>query len=163
MARPEGADGMKRLPMGPEQLAQLARALRGVEFFRPLTVAQLDQVLPFVMLYAFDPGEAVFRQGQPGDAFYVVQEGRLEVRMRKWLLGKENSVAELRPGDFFGEMALIAKGRRSASVLCAAAAKLFVLAAVDFEFVIRENPTFAEEMRKMVARRKFQSSMELQH
>lgn len=147
---------MKKLEIGPSELGILAHMLRKVEFFTPLTVGQLEQVLPTVMLYAYDAGEKVFSQGQKGDAFYIVYKGSVDIKIREWLV-LSKKIATLKAGDFLGEIALISDEPRTASVVAAEPTMLFTLIADDFKFVLAENPAAAEEMRKIGKRRKFAS------
>lgn len=148
---------MKQLEMGPTELGLLASMLRKVEFFTPLTVGQLDKILPSVMLYAYDKGETVFSQGRKGDAFYIVYQGSVEIRLRRWLV-LSKKVATLKAGDFLGEIALISDEPRTATVVCAEPSLLFTLISDDFKFVLRENPAAAEEMRRIAARRRFDTA-----
>lgn len=148
---------MKRLEVGPTELGELARMMRKVSFFSPLTVGQLDEILPHVRIHAFEPGETVFKQGQRGDAFYIVYRGRVSVRVRK-LLFLSKAVATLKEGDFFGEIALISDEPRTATVVAAEPSWLFTLIAMDFQAVLRQNPKAAEEMKRIGDRRKFDSA-----
>ncbi len=148
---------MKKLEIGAAELGLLAHMLRKVEFFTPLTVGQLDKVLPSIMLYAYDKGETVFSQGQKGDAFYIVYQGSVEIRLRQWLV-LTKKIATLKAGDFLGEIALISDEPRTATVVCAEPTLLFTLIADDFKFVLHENPAAAAEMKRLAARRKFASS-----
>lgn len=145
---------MKKLEIGPSELGILAHMMRKVEFFTPLTVGQLERVLPAVMLYAYDAGERVFRQGQKGDAFYIVYQGSVEIRLRR-LLVLSKTVATMKAGDFLGEIALISDEPRTATVVCTEPTMLFTLIADDFKFVLQENPAAAAEMARIAARRKF--------
>ncbi|MCR4296751.1 MAG: cyclic nucleotide-binding domain-containing protein [Elusimicrobia bacterium] len=148
---------MKQIEIGATELGLLSRMLRKVEFFTPLTVGQLERVLPTVMLYAYDKGEAVFSQGRKGDAFYIVYQGSVEVRLRRWLV-LTTKIATLKTGDFFGEIALISDEPRTATIVAAERTLLFTLIADDFKFVLQENPGAAEEMKRISARRKFATS-----
>lgn len=148
---------MKKLEIGAAELGLLAHMLRKVEFFTPLTIGQLERVLPAVMLYSYDKGETVFSQGQKGDAFYIVYQGSVEIRLRKWLV-LSKTVATLKAGDFLGEIALISDEPRTATVVAAEPTMLFTLIADDFKFVLQENPAAAEEMKRIGARRKFATS-----
>lgn len=148
---------MKQIEIGATELGLLSRMLRKVDFFTPLTVGQLERVLPTVMLYSFDKGETVFSQGRKGDAFYIVYQGSVEVRLRRWLV-LSTKVATLRTGDFFGEIALISDEPRTATIVASEPALLFTLIADDFKFVLQENPGAAEEMKRIGARRKFATS-----
>jgi CRP-like cAMP-binding protein len=147
---------MKKLAIGAAELGVLAHMLRKVEFFTPLTIGQLEQILPSVMLYSYDAGETVFSQGQKGDAFYIVYKGSVDILLRRWLV-LSKKIATLKEGDFLGEIALISDEPRTASVVCAEPTMMFTLIADDFKFVLHENPAAAEEMRRIGARRKFAS------
>jgi len=147
---------MKKLEIGATELGVLAHMLRKVEFFTPLTVGQLEQVLPSVMLYSYDAGETVFSQGQKGDAFYIVYKGSVDILLRRWLV-LSKKIATLKAGDFLGEIALISDEPRTATVAAAEPTMLFTLIADDFKFVLNENPAAAEEMKRIGARRKFAS------
>ncbi len=148
---------MKKLEIGATELGLLAHMMRKVEFFTPLTVGQLEKILPAVMLFSFDKGETVFSQGQKGDAFYIIYQGSVEIRLRQWLV-LSKKVAALKAGDFLGEISLISDEPRTATVVCAEPTLLFTLIADDFKFVLHENPAAATEMKRIAARRKFDSS-----
>jgi CRP-like cAMP-binding protein len=147
---------MKKLDIGATELGVLAHMLRKVEFFTPLTVGQLEQILPSVMLYSYDTGETVFSQGQKGDAFYIVYKGSVDILLKQWLVFTKK-IATLKEGEFLGEIALISDEPRTASVVAAEPTMLFTLIADDFKFVLHENPAAAEEMKRIGARRKFAS------
>lgn len=152
---------MEKLAMVDTDFAHLARALRKVEFFAPLTMEQLETVLKYIMLCRYKPGEKVFRQGEPGDAFYIIFDGAVSVGIGR-LVFFTKKVARLGPGDFFGEMALLGKDPRSATVVCEEPTRLFVLLSADFAFVLKSNPAFAVEMKKLAERRKFMSRQQAQ-
>jgi|CXWL01.1.fsa_nt_gi CRP-like cAMP-binding protein len=148
---------MKKLDIGPTELGHLANMMRKVEFFTPLTIGQLDKILPAIMLYSYDKGETVFRQGDKGDAFYIIYQGSVEIRLKQMVF-LSKTVATLKAGEFLGEIALISDEPRTATVVCAEPTKIFTLVAQDFVFVLNENPAAAKEMRSIAARRKFASS-----
>lgn len=150
---------MTRHEIRAQELGVLAGMMRKVELFTPLTVGQLDRVLPSVLLFEYSPGETVFKQGQAGESFHIVYQGRVDVRVRSGLLGLfPKTVASLGPGGFFGEIALISDAPRNATVRCAERTLLFTLVASDFRFVLAENPSAAGEMSRIAERRKFESS-----
>ena len=147
---------MEKLTMTDADYAALAKVMRKVEFFAPLTLGQLEQIIPYIMLCRYRSGETVFKKGEKGDAFYIVKEGSVSIRMPKMVFFSK-TVATLGPGGFFGEMALLSSDPRSATVVSEADTSLFVLLSADFSFVLKQNPAFATEMKKLAERRKFMS------
>ncbi|TMV48650.1 cyclic nucleotide-binding domain-containing protein [Paenibacillus mesophilus] len=83
-----------------------------------------------------DKGQPIVRQGDEGDAFFIVHSGHCEV-----VKEEDGSVINrLIPGDFFGELALLTGARRKASVVAVEAAQLFRLSKSDFDAMIVEHP-----------------------
>lgn len=113
-----------------------------------------------------EPGDDAVRQGEPGDAFYIVRSGRLQVVVRRED-GSEYSVATLGPGDPFGEQALVTDDARSASVRAVEVSEVLRLSREDFRTVLEENPErdayFAQlTLQRQRPRRIDQWSMERQ-
>lgn len=148
---------MERLTVGDAELGILARMMRKVDFFAPLTVGDLETILPAIMLYSYGGGETVFAQGDKGDAFYIVYNGKVAVRVKAGWLGFNKTVKELGPGEFFGETALLSSDPRNATVRCVEPSQLFVLVSADFQTVLKRNPAAASEMHRISERRKFES------
>jgi CRP-like cAMP-binding protein len=149
---------MDKLKMSDQHFRDLARILRKVEFFAPMTMGELEGILPYIMLCRFKDAETVFKQGEEGDAFYIIESGKVGVHVKKGFFSFAKKVAELKAGEFFGEMALISKDKRNATIQCEGETQLFVLLSIDFQMVLAQNPTFAEEMRKIAERRRFMSA-----
>jgi potassium efflux system protein len=154
---------MKRLEIGASELGVLAGMMRKVDFFTPLTIGQLEKILPTILLYEYAPGETVFKQGQKGDAFHIIYQGKVDVGITAGFLGlSTKSVATLGAGTFFGEIALISDAPRTATVRCVEKTLLFTLVASDFAFVLAENPGAAAEMQRIADRRKFETAHQQQ-
>jgi CRP-like cAMP-binding protein len=149
---------MQRLELGDAEMGVLARMLRQVEFFAPLTIKQVEQVLPHIRLYSYEKGETIFKQGDPGDAFYIVYTGSVSIKVKTGFFSFAKTVAMTHPGGFFGEMALVSDHARNASIVCNEPTQLFCLVAADFQFVLRENPATAAEMNRIAARRRFDAT-----
>ncbi|HAH07098.1 MAG TPA: hypothetical protein DCM05_11365 [Elusimicrobia bacterium] len=149
---------MQKMTMTDQHYRDLARILRKVEFFAPMTMGELERILPYIMLCRFKDGEAVFKQGEEGDAFYILESGKVGVHVKKGFFSFSKKVAELKAGDFFGEMALLSKDKRNATIRCEGETQLFILLSIDFQTVLATNPSFAEDMRKIAERRRFESS-----
>ena len=145
---------MKPLPMN-ESYSALAGFLRRVDFFAPLTVGQMEKMVHSISCFECEAGEAVFKQGAKGDAFYIIYLGKVEVRIKKGFFSAPKRVATLQAGDFFGEMALLTTDPRTATIVAIEPTKLFVLLRRDFHAFLGEHPGFAQEVQKAAAHRKF--------
>jgi CRP-like cAMP-binding protein len=83
----------------------------------------------------------IVKQGDPGDAMYLVLEG--EVRVRLVIAGKESILAVLSAGEFFGEISLFDHGARSADVVANEDSTLLKISAGDFQRLANEAPDLA--------------------
>ncbi|MBN1879449.1 Crp/Fnr family transcriptional regulator [bacterium] len=86
-------------------------------------------------------GERIFSEGQPGREMYVVESGRIRIFLTTH--DRELTLAILKRGDFFGEMALLEDLPRSASAAAAEETRLIAIAKDDFKFLIQEHPEIA--------------------
>ena len=95
--------------------------LRGVPMLAPLPMTILEQVAGDLSEVTYADGEAIIREGEPGDRFYILASGRTSV------LSGGKVRAPLGPGDSFGEIALVRNVPRTASVFAVGAVKAFAL------------------------------------
>lgn len=146
---------MQKLQMTDADIAEFTRLVREIKFFAAMNMGLLEKILAHVGIYAFKKGDNVCRQGDPGDSFYVVKEGKLKVSVREAFLFSR-TVAWLGPGQCFGEMALLFGKPRNATVACEEDSKVFVLLAESFNEVLRQNPSFKAEINKLASDREFE-------
>jgi drug/metabolite transporter (DMT)-like permease len=92
-------------------------------------------------------GSGVVRQGAPADAFFVIERGRASVAR------DDRPLAELGAGDFFGELALLRGGARTASVVAATDLRVRVIPGSEFRDALRRLPTLASSVRAAAADR----------
>lgn len=159
--------GIALSPVGNEvRLARGARASAGaeevdipglldrVDFLSPVAPALRQELAARARVTRFGRGEIILRQGDTDPApFYVVADGEVVVRVRA-PDGREQEVARLGPGEFFGEMAALTGDPRSATV---AAAEDSALVAVDrdaFAELFQRAPDAARELAGVLARRR---------
>ncbi|HEX8953000.1 MAG TPA: cyclic nucleotide-binding domain-containing protein, partial [Polyangia bacterium] len=105
-------------------------------------------------------GHVLFREGDSGTHMFVIQSGRVQLTRR--VRGREQHLATLPPGEFFGEMAIINKQPRSATATVIEEAHLLVLDARTFEEMIRGNAEIAIRMIKMLALRLAQANSQVE-
>lgn len=98
-----------------------------------------------------EAGEILFREGEPGETMYVLQEG--SVRISKSVKGEEKTLAILGAGEFFGEMAILNAKPRSASATVEQRAQVLVLGARTFEQMVMSNAEIAIRLVKKLSRR----------
>ena len=113
------------------------RLLRGVAMFRPLPLTVVEQIAGSLEPMAFSTGQEVCRQGEPGDRFFIIDEGHAEVERSGSIL------RHLAEGDSFGEIALLRDVTRTATVRAEDALKTFSLKQLDFVSAVTGNPQAA--------------------
>jgi HlyB family type I secretion system ABC transporter len=117
----------------------LDEILRRSSFFRFLPEERYDSVCELLREQRLDFGEVIVRQGEEADAFYILTSGRARV-IKETADGKEIALAGLRPGDEFGEQALLQGGLRTATVRCSTAVELLRLDRDDFTTLLGQIP-----------------------
>ncbi|HEY5961595.1 MAG TPA: Crp/Fnr family transcriptional regulator [Polyangiaceae bacterium] len=99
----------------------------------------------------FAPGELLFSDGDPGTEAYLLQDGR--VRLIKRLGAAERSLRILRPGDLFGESALLAGASRSATAVAVTAGSVLVIDQRTLEQILTSNPAVGLRVMQQLVRR----------
>ncbi len=89
-------------------------------------------------------GERIVRAGDHGGEMYIIKSGR--VRISRIMGGRDVTMSELGPGDFFGEMSLLESLPRDADATAVGETRLLVLNAGSLLVRLRRDPTFALEM-----------------
>src|SRR6187549_1579594 len=115
------------------RLADRAALLRGGWLFSECTDDELERVAALAHPVHFPAGQVIVREGEPGDEFYVVVEGA--------------PIADIGPGSFFGEMALLDGGERVATVAAITDVELLMLHRDEFnEMLLLAMPTIAPKL-----------------
>lgn len=99
----------------------------------------------------YEAGEMVFEAGDVGDCLYILVKGEVEVLIA--CDGQQQSVARLREGEYFGEMALLKNRCRSASVRCVTAVELLMLRRGDFQSLVSSLADLRSSMEKVMEKR----------
>jgi hypothetical protein len=133
-----------RAAEAPERKLEL---LRGSPIFQPLPVETLEALAAHLVPEHAERGSIVIRAGEPGDRFYIVDKGHVEVRRN----GRR--IALLGPGDFFGEIALLRATPRTALVVARDEVDLYTLGRDDFVAAVSGHPDSARVADAVVSRR----------
>jgi CRP/FNR family transcriptional regulator, cyclic AMP receptor protein len=118
----------------------LAETLGQVALFSKCTKGELRTVARHAETVRLEPGVELTRQGDQGDAFYVILDGTARVEVD----GQETS--ELGPGDYFGELALLDGAPRSATVVSIDDLEVAVLGVRMFRTLLREFPDLSAQL-----------------
>jgi serine/threonine protein phosphatase PrpC len=114
--------------------------LKGMQLFRYLSYRELVRVMNITETVEFDRGRQIIREGEEGDAMYVVLSGKVG-------LHKGNvAVAELGRGQHFGEMALVDRTVRSLTATAAEASRLLAIRRKDFYAIIKKEPSLSVKL-----------------
>jgi CRP-like cAMP-binding protein len=99
----------------------------------------------------FEPGEMIFSEFEPGDSFYLIQEGRVE--LVKVIGDVEKTLDILQPSEMFGEMAILEDSPRSATAIALDKVQVLEFNRQNFEILMAGNPRIALKLLKTFARR----------
>jgi hypothetical protein len=126
------------------------RSLRRIKILATFSEEQLQRFVKFVEIQEVPQFTQVVKQGDPGDAMYLVLQG--EVRVRLMVDGKETILATLAAGEFFGDIALFDEGPRSADVIANVNSVLGRISVVAFERLAKEAPDLAAPLLRAIGR-----------
>jgi len=121
--------------------------LRKVPLFDACDDKQLEFIATRVDEVDVPAGKTLTEKGRSGGEFFVILSGEADVR------GGAGSVASLGPGDYFGEIALLDNGPRTATVVAKSAMRCLVLSPSQFQDVLYQHPAIAVTMLHAVVRR----------
>jgi CRP-like cAMP-binding protein len=103
----------------------------------------------------FQAGEMIFSEFEPGDTFYFIQSGRVE--LVKIIGDIEKTLDILQPSEMFGEMAILENSPRSATAIALEEVKVLEFNRQNFEILMLGNPQIAFKLLKMLAKRIYDS------
>jgi CRP-like cAMP-binding protein len=121
--------------------------LSRITLFEELDAAELQSIADSMHEATVPAGATVTAEGGPGDGFFVVESGEAEVRVR----GRTR--ATMRPGDHFGEIALLLGSNRTATITATTDLRCYALTPWDFRALVEANRSIAwKVMQSMAAR-----------
>lgn len=120
--------------------------LRKIPFFEDLTPEDLERVAKIGERRAFEPGQALLAEGTEGQAMFVILSGRATVEAG-------GTTHELGPGYFVGEMALLSRKPRSATVTALEPVECLVFETMYFKPFLIKNPSVAVAILEGVVER----------
>src|SRR6059036_1969394 len=121
--------------------------LQAVGVFSGLTKSELERLSTWTDELSIRGGEELVTEGRFAHEFFVIEDGSAEV------LKDGERIAELGPGDFFGEVALLETERRTATVRATTPMDVIVMFGRDFKQMEREMPKVADRVRSAIRAR----------
>jgi small-conductance mechanosensitive channel/CRP-like cAMP-binding protein len=126
--------------------------MQKVEILSLLSKAELRDLVSHVTVKTYAVGEIPVQQGEPGNSFYIIKSGRVDVVVEK--SSREKAVvATLGPGNFFGEMSLLTGAVRTASIHVKDDAEFIVVDKESFKATLVNNPSIAENLSQILSAR----------
>ena len=116
-------------------------SLRRIKILAGLSDAHLERLIQFMEMQSLSQWSVVVKQGEPGDAMYLILDG--ELRARTVSGAKETILATFGPGDFFGDMSLFDHGPRSADVVANVDSTVLKFSTTSFSRLMLEAPDLA--------------------
>ena len=140
------------------QLSEEAQSLARVPLFKRLEPHELEHLAEDVDQVNYAAGETIFNEHDLGDGLYVVETGSVRI----WVMDEdvtEVTLAELKPGDFFGELAVLDRGERSSSATAIADTHLHKLSSDAFQQFLTAHPDAAIDVICEIAQRMRQTNL----
>jgi CRP-like cAMP-binding protein len=122
--------------------------LRSIPLFADLSEEELHKIAPFAKEELVEAGRQLVTQGQFSYEFFAIEAGEAEVRR------DGEHVADLGPGDFFGEMGLLERDLRNADVVAKTEMRLVTLTGWDLRRLERNSPQAVAKIRAVLEERK---------
>lgn len=121
--------------------------LARVPIFASCTPDEIAAIAAVAQESYFQPGQIIVTQGTPGQAFYMVLSGRVEI------VRDSTSLGAFGPGDFFGEMSLLDSAPRSATIRALDPTQCLMLSSWDFKALLERHPSIAIKLLEVLSRR----------
>lgn len=124
---------------------------RRVPLFAALSPADLKQVAAIADEQIFSDGEVIAYQGEQGDAMFVIVSGEVRVCIEKD--GQPVEVARRRPGEYVGELSIINREPRNATLIASSDVRALCIDQKSFEGLIRERPEVSLVIIQVLSKR----------
>ena len=122
-------------------------SLKKFELFKDVDESKLNKIAPFTMLVEFPEGKTVIQEGGYSNDFYAIESGTAKVER-----GGE-TIAEIGPGDVFGEQGLLEKQERSASVVATSSLRALKIEHWEIPRMRKAMPEVVEGLKRTIEER----------
>jgi CRP-like cAMP-binding protein len=135
--------------MGSKEAHAMANEdfLSKVPLFSHCSPPEIAAIAAVAQEHTYEAGQIIVTQGTPGQAFYLVLSGRVEI------VRDNNSLGAFGAGDFFGEMSLLDQAPRSATIRAIEKTVCLMLSSWDFKALLEQHPSIAIKLLEVLSRR----------
>ncbi len=130
----------------------IARMMKGHELFRSLSFEEVERVSRFSGSKGYDKGEVVFKRDARGSHFFVVVEGRVNLRLPSDDGESSLVVGRMDQGDIFGLSSFLGMERFTTTAQCARPSSVLAVEVEPFRELLDQNPRVGQSVMNMVAR-----------
>ncbi len=135
-----------------EQILAKLGFLKSIKLFEGIRKRQLIHVLESLQERTYLKGETIFAQGDIGRALFIVFSGKIALSRLDAVTQKSEVIAEVHPGEFFGEMALLEEMPRTASAHTTEDTKVFMLFKIKLDTLLFSRPAIGVVIASQLAK-----------
>jgi small-conductance mechanosensitive channel len=125
--------------------------IRKIELFKEFENEEIKALVPLTKSKIYGINEKIFTEGDEGDSFSVIYNGKVNIIMNK------EKIAELKRGDFFGEMSLLTGKKRSATAVAVEETELLVIDKAGFSEFIMNNEHLIHKISESISIREYEN------
>ncbi|HEY2953543.1 MAG TPA: ATP-binding protein [Verrucomicrobiae bacterium] len=127
-------------------------ALESCKLFSHLPAGELKQLQAVTREIGFSSGQEIFKEGDPGDGFYVVKAGQVQISALV-ATGERQVFSKIQPGDFFGEMAVLDDQPRSATTTAEGDTVVYFIPRSQLLNMLRHSPELSISLMRDISHR----------
>ncbi len=135
-----------------EEILRKLDFLRGIRLFEGIKKRAMIHVLESLQERTYLKGETIFAQGDIGRALFIVFSGKIALSRLDPAAQKTEVIAEVHPGEFCGEMALLEEMPRTATAVAAEETKVFMLFKIKLDSLLFARPKIGVTIASQLAR-----------
>jgi hypothetical protein len=121
--------------------------------FRDFSVDEMVAVIQGLKLLTFERGEVIIKEGQPGGSLYMLTSGRVRAFRKNGASGKQDTLADLKEGAFFGEISILTGQPRAASIVALTRCELLELDRPTLDGITAAHPHVWDVLREFAKKR----------
>ena len=130
-----------------KEFRRVFKRMSQVPLLNQLPPEEIQALLPYISSRTYKNGSTIIRQGDPGDSFFIVEHGEVDIIDEK---NASKKIATLRDDDVFGEMALITGETRSATAVAVTDTRIWLILKEHFDRLLYASPKLAEAFKNLV-------------